>query len=44
MLALRVLAGLVVGTTVVSVVLIHPLLYANAHRRRRTHPAVALAG
>jgi Na+/H+ antiporter NhaD/arsenite permease-like protein len=42
MLAVGVLAGLVVGTTAASVVLIQPLLHANAHRRRRGHLVVFL--
>lgn len=37
MLALGVVLGLVVGTTAAAVVVIQPLLHANAHRHRRTH-------
>ena len=37
MLAFGVALGLVVGTTAAAVVVIQPLLHANAHRRRRTH-------
>jgi Na+/H+ antiporter NhaD/arsenite permease-like protein len=37
MLALGVALGLVVGTTAAAVVVIQPLLHANAHRRYRTH-------
>lgn len=37
MLTLGVALGLVVGTTAAAVVMIQPLLHANAHRRRRTH-------
>jgi Na+/H+ antiporter NhaD/arsenite permease-like protein len=37
LLALGVALGLVVGTTAAAVVLIQPLLRANAHRRRRMH-------
>lgn len=47
MLALATLLGGVMGTTGVSMVLIHPLLRANAHRRRKVHLVVwfiALAG
>ncbi|MGA3398367.1 MAG: sodium:proton antiporter, partial [Acetobacteraceae bacterium] len=37
MLAIGVALGLVVGTTAAAVVVIQPLLHANAHRRRRMH-------
>ncbi len=37
MLAFGVALGLVVGTTAAAVVVIQPLLKANAHRRRRMH-------
>jgi Na+/H+ antiporter NhaD/arsenite permease-like protein len=37
MLALGLLMGAVMGTTGASMVLIHPLLHANAHRRRKLH-------
>ena len=37
MLALGMAMGLVMGTTGASMVLIHPLLRANAHRRRKVH-------
>lgn len=37
MLTLGVALGLVVGTTAAAVVVIQPLLHANAHRRRRMH-------
>ncbi|HEY3846564.1 MAG TPA: sodium:proton antiporter, partial [Acetobacteraceae bacterium] len=37
MLALGVALGLLVGTTAAAVVMIQPLLHANAHRRRRVH-------
>ena len=37
MLALGMLMGLVMGTTGASMVLIHPLLRANAHRQRKVH-------
>lgn len=37
MLALGMVMGLVMGTTGASMVLIHPLLRANAHRRRKVH-------
>jgi Na+/H+ antiporter NhaD/arsenite permease-like protein len=36
-LALGIALGLVVGTTAAAVVVIQPLLHANAHRRRRMH-------
>jgi Na+/H+ antiporter NhaD/arsenite permease-like protein len=37
MLTLGMVMGLVMGTTGASMVLIHPLLRANAHRRRKVH-------
>ena len=37
MLALGMAMGVVMGTTGASMVLIHPLLRANAHRRRKVH-------
>ncbi len=37
MLGLGMVMGLVMGTTGASMVLIHPLLRANAHRRRKVH-------
>ena len=37
MLALGMVMGVVMGTTGASMVLIHPLLRANAHRRRKVH-------
>ena len=37
MLALGVVLGLLVGTTAAAIVVIQPLLHANAHRRRRMH-------
>ena len=37
LLAMGVALGLVVGTTAAAVVVIQPLLRANAHRRRRVH-------
>lgn len=37
MLALGMLLGLVMGTTGAAMVMIHPLLRANAHRRRKVH-------
>jgi Na+/H+ antiporter NhaD/arsenite permease-like protein len=37
MLALGVVLGLAVGTTAAAVVVIQPLLHANAHRSRRMH-------
>jgi Na+/H+ antiporter NhaD/arsenite permease-like protein len=37
MLALGLVMGAVMGTTGASMVLIHPLLHANAHRRRKLH-------
>ena len=37
MLALGMAMGAVMGTTGASMVLIHPLLRANAHRRRKVH-------
>jgi Na+/H+ antiporter NhaD/arsenite permease-like protein len=40
LLALGTLAGGVVGTTAAAMVLIHPLLAANAHRRRKGHLVV----
>ena len=40
LLAIGTLAAGVLGTTGVSMVLIHPLLRANAHRRRRVHLVV----
>ncbi len=40
LLGLGTLAAGVLGTTGVSMVLIHPLLRANAHRRRRVHLVV----
>jgi Na+/H+ antiporter NhaD/arsenite permease-like protein len=42
MLALGLLMGAVMGTTGASMVLIHPLLHANAHRRRKLHLVVFL--
>jgi len=40
MLALGMAMGVVMGTTGASMVLIHPLLRANAHRRRKVHLVV----
>lgn len=40
LLALGTLAGGIVGTTAAAMVLIHPLLAANAHRRRKGHLVV----
>jgi Na+/H+ antiporter NhaD/arsenite permease-like protein len=37
MLAIGMAMGLVMGTTGASMVMIHPLLRANAHRRRKVH-------
>jgi Na+/H+ antiporter NhaD/arsenite permease-like protein len=37
MLALGVVAGSVAGTTAAAMVMIHPLLHANAHRSRKVH-------
>jgi Na+/H+ antiporter NhaD/arsenite permease-like protein len=37
MLGLGIVLGVVMGTTGASMVLIHPLLRANAHRRRKVH-------
>ncbi len=37
MLALGMVMGAVMGTTGAAMVLIHPLLHANAHRRRKVH-------
>jgi Na+/H+ antiporter NhaD/arsenite permease-like protein len=37
MLALGMVMGVVMGTTGAAMVLIHPLLRANAHRRRKVH-------
>ena len=37
MLALGMVMGVVMGTTGATMVLIHPLLHANAHRRRKMH-------
>jgi Na+/H+ antiporter NhaD/arsenite permease-like protein len=37
MLTMGVVSGLLVGTTAAAVVVIQPLLHANAHRRRRMH-------
>ncbi len=37
MLAVGMLLGAVMGTTGATMVLIHPLLHANAHRRRKLH-------
>src|SRR5581483_6753864 len=42
MLALGVVLGVLVGTTAAAVVVIQPLLQANAHRRRRVHLVVFL--
>jgi Na+/H+ antiporter NhaD/arsenite permease-like protein len=42
MLALGMAMGVVMGTTGASMVLIHPLLRANAHRRRKVHLVVFL--
>ena len=41
-LALGMAMGVVMGTTGASMVLIHPLLRANAHRRRKVHLVVFL--
>src|SRR5260370_33055276 len=43
LLALGTMLAGVMGTTGVSMVLIHPLLRANAHRRRRGHIAVVFS-
>jgi Na+/H+ antiporter NhaD/arsenite permease-like protein len=40
MLALGLALGLVMGTTGAAIVLIQPLLHANAHRRRKVHLVV----
>ena len=40
LLALGIVAGSVMGTTGASMVLINPLLHANAHRRRKVHLVV----
>jgi len=42
MLVLGMAMGLVMGTTGASMVMIHPLLRANAHRRRKVHLVVFL--
>jgi Na+/H+ antiporter NhaD/arsenite permease-like protein len=42
MLALGMVMGVVMGTTGAAMVLIHPLLHANAHRQRKMHLVLLL--
>jgi Na+/H+ antiporter NhaD/arsenite permease-like protein len=42
MLALGMVMGFIMGTTGTAMVLVHPLLRANAHRRRKVHLVVFL--